>query len=383
MEQDNNLKTENSKPKKSGLCFLISLIGFFVFIGIIISIYFFQDFKEKPFPELTEPKTTIFNWEYKAQEYTLEQTFYKSVDEYYSAKPKGIYEGKQEKNYNSYVEQIEEDKSIENLAEELIELGQELNLNNDEIIDFVLSFVQAIPYDNDNIEELVFSPRYPYEVLYDNAGICSGKSFLAYSLFRELNYGVSLFDYEKVHGSDSGHLSVGVQCLTKYSNYDSGYCYAEATTLGYKIGNISQLDPSGQAIDREFDFYNEQEEIPSGNELGEVEIFIKIHGNEYKKIIENIETENRIDILENEMEELKPEVDANQIEIEELNTELKDIQYKMEQYDSEGDIQNYNKLVPIYNNLVNEVNVLIKETEWLINKYNIKVREYNNLIEDY
>ena len=75
--------------------------------------------------------------------------------------------------------------------------------------------------------------RYPYEVLYDNMGVCGEKVSLLAFILRELNYSVVSFDY----GSES-HEALGIACPEKYDFLESGFCFVE-TTLPSIMGDYS------------------------------------------------------------------------------------------------------------------------------------------------
>ena len=90
-----------------------------------------------------------------------------------------------------------------------------------------VSIVQNIPYGfsekDDTFENLdINHSRYPYEVLYENQGICGEKSQLLAFLLKELGYGVSIFYF-----ADENHEAVGIKCPIEKSFYGSGYCFVE------------------------------------------------------------------------------------------------------------------------------------------------------------
>ncbi|MCK4552833.1 hypothetical protein KAT80_01385 [Candidatus Pacearchaeota archaeon] len=94
-----------------------------------------------------------------------------------------------------------------------------------------VSLVQNIPYAESEktfiMRNVVFNySRYPYEVLYDNAGICGEKSELLAFLLREMGYEVVFF-----YHAYENHESVGIKCPVKESLDDTGYCFIETTGL--------------------------------------------------------------------------------------------------------------------------------------------------------
>ena len=140
-----------------------------------------------------------------------------------------------------------QDDTLAQIAAQLRGMGAKFRLGDNKVVDLVLAFVQAIPYDNDRARKILAGagdPQYPYETLFRQRGVCSDKSLLAAALLRELGYGAALFTYKAEH-----HMAVAVACPPEYSTYASGYCYAETTTPGHRIGMIPNVDPAeGKAV---------------------------------------------------------------------------------------------------------------------------------------
>jgi len=109
-------------------------------------------------------------------------------------------------------------KRIQNLAPE----------NKVEQARIAVSLVQNIPYGVSDKSSFVGGSeldhsRYPYEVLYENQGVCSGKSQLLALFLRELGYGAVIFFFP-----EENHEAVGIKCPVEKSFYSSGYCFVEA-----------------------------------------------------------------------------------------------------------------------------------------------------------
>lgn len=87
--------------------------------------------------------------------------------------------------------------------------------------------VQNIPYlqdENSSIFDQALKSRYPYEVLYDEKGVCGEKSNLLAFLLKELGYGTSIFYFP-----NENHEAVGILCSSRDFK-DTGYCAIDATT---------------------------------------------------------------------------------------------------------------------------------------------------------
>jgi hypothetical protein len=110
--------------------------------------------------------------------------------------------------------------------------------NSDDQARIAISIVQNIPFDTSKLDIINVSVvRYPYEVLYDDMGICGEKSHLLAFFLRELGYGVALFKYDA-----EDHMAVGIKCAEAYAYRDTGYCFVETTVpsiMTYSEGNYS------------------------------------------------------------------------------------------------------------------------------------------------
>ena len=94
---------------------------------------------------------------------------------------------------------------------------------------FRSSIVQKITFGNSNKTikvsrgELDYA-RYPYEVLYDEKGVCGEKSELLAFILREMGYGVAFFYYPP-----ENHEAIGIKCPKRHSVGRTGYCLIETT----------------------------------------------------------------------------------------------------------------------------------------------------------
>jgi hypothetical protein len=103
--------------------------------------------------------------------------------------------------------------------------------------------IQQIPYDAVKAKNLNENTqmRYPYQVIYDNKGICSEKSMLLAALLSKLGYGVALF-----HFVPENHMSVGIKSPMQYSYVQSGYAFIETTNPSIPTDAIGTYSDIGQ-----------------------------------------------------------------------------------------------------------------------------------------
>lgn len=385
-----------------------------IFIFLIIwSIIFDSGIETKEFPQLEEPKTITFKWEYQGLEYSITETFYKTVYDYYYTNPvKDCWyeEGNFEICVKKFTKEAEEDNTISKIASDIKILALENQLSDDELLELTVTFVQSIPYDDDKVElieslpELYYDtpenkseitkslPRYSYEVLYDNEGICTGKSFLAASLIKELGYGVALFGYEETM-DEMGHMVPAIKCPLEYSSYNSGYCYVEITEEKFKIGELPSMDsdtkmPKTRTL---MNLFEERDNIKSNEiELGNAKIYKIAEGDSYQKIIKTAETIQKIEETEKELCEsekiiklLKEEVDQLENKVESYNQQAETAYSRYEIFMDNASYNEYKKLYFQYKSTHEKYNSKFEECVKKIDKYNNLVDEFNALIENF
>jgi len=309
-----------------------------------------EDESEPEVPQETKEedkkkRRVSYQWHYNNQEYELNAVLHESTYNYYGSQPKEYtYTGTRPANwkeeyYNMFLQTAEGDNTFSELASKLEEVGEMSNLTNDKTVELTVSFVQSIPYDEEKSLSENFRASYPYEVLYEKKGVCSGKSFLGALLVKELGYGVALFSFE-----DANHMVIGIKCPEQYDSYNSGYCYTELTTPGWKIG---------------IEDFQDIENITSSNQVPSLTSQPTIHkiadGKTYYGIAETIQEKQRIKTLNRE--------------IDELEIKIKELEEDLNHYEETEDYESYNELVPVYNDL--------------IELYQEKVTTYNNLISQF
>jgi hypothetical protein len=151
--------------------------------------------------------------------------------------------------------------------------------NEDERLRIAVSLVQNIPYDYVGLKTNSLNGRYPYEVLYDDLGVCGEKSKLLAYLIKELGYGVALLHYP-----NQNHQAVGIKCDRKISLAGSGYCFIETTAPSIMTDDSAEyvsagkLDPvpqifvvsDGKTFTGIFEEYQDADDWKRLNEIGEL-----------------------------------------------------------------------------------------------------------------
>jgi hypothetical protein len=121
--------------------------------------------------------------------------------------------------YLTLLEHDEQKLSLKPVIDSIKSFGRQ-NLYDD--LRIATSFVQQIPYGKiKNYKERRF---YPYEVLYNQCGVCEDKSILLAFLLRELGYGVVLLEFDTER-----HMAVGIKVPEEFSYKKTGYAFVETT----------------------------------------------------------------------------------------------------------------------------------------------------------
>lgn len=181
-------------------------------------------------PYQTNPKEINLTYVLKGEEREINYVVYGGLAEYLFNSPRFI-------SYSNEEEASRIDFKLRNINEEnqkillvsLVVKIQNLADNKEDQARIAISLVQTIPFGgSDELisvgENSANYSRYPYEVLYDQEGICSSKSELMVFLLREIGYETVFFYHES-----ENHDSVGIKCPEKYGLLNTSYCFVETT----------------------------------------------------------------------------------------------------------------------------------------------------------
>ncbi len=342
------------------------LIPSLLIIGMLFAVFGGWLYFQPRFPVLKDPKIMTYTWNYQNQPYSLSLAVYKSVFDYYNHKQKGIFIGHEETSLNRYLKIPAEDNTFKELTEKLNELAVKNGLDDDQKLELAVSFVQNISYDTAKAKTDLKHPRYAYEVLYEDKGICSGKSFLMYAILRQMGYGSAIFDYP-----NEKHMNVGVETAMEYSTDNTGYSMVETTNPKLKIGVIPSIDKtSRQAQEKQglqqFNLRNPN--TTSGTDLSSPKLYAKTSGKKYNGVIRTFQAEREIADIKNFLSRRGPI-------IKQKEGEITIIEQRMRALKSSNNVPAYNALVNPHNRLVNEAKAMIDEYNSQVNKYNSLVKE--------
>ena len=179
----------------------------------------------------TDPKNAAFSYTLLGKEGTINATLYGGLVNYLSSLPESItyYNGEQPTRADFTFLRINEPNQ-EAFMNSLVAGIQNAAPNNTvDQVRIAVSLVQNIPWGSSNqtvdFRNLSIDyARYPYQVLYDNQGVCGEKSELLAYILRNMGYGVALFYYPA-----ENHEAVGIKCPVQYSLDGTGYCFVETS----------------------------------------------------------------------------------------------------------------------------------------------------------
>jgi len=121
--------------------------------------------------------------------------------------------------YLTLLQHDEQKMALESFIDSIKKFGER---NKFDDLRIATSLVQQIPYGKiKNYRERRF---YPYEVLYNQCGVCEDKSILLGFLLKELGYGVVLLEFETER-----HMAVGIKVPEEFSYKKTGYAFVETT----------------------------------------------------------------------------------------------------------------------------------------------------------
>jgi hypothetical protein len=182
----------------------------------------------------TQVYTREFSWEYGGHHWVWNLSIPTPLYAVYKSVPDSVRVTIGPEDFGYFT--TTQDAYIQTLAEKLNQTATNAGYNSYDEVNFILAFVQTIPYMTDNESTGYQSyPRFPIETLVDNVGDCKSHSVLFGSLMLALNYGT-------VYINPPNHLAIGIlgnDLKGTYWTYNNEtYYYCETTGVGFKIGDL-------------------------------------------------------------------------------------------------------------------------------------------------
>lgn len=241
----------------------------------------------------TGEKEIVLKYFLEGQQYYLDFVVYDGVDDYLSGLPQSInyLQGEIASRSDFKLQKIDEEIQRDFLLPLVVKI-QNSAPEKEEQMRIAVSLVQNIEFGQSN-ETILFGEtelnysRYPYQVLYDEEGICGEKTELLAFLLRELGYGVSFFYY-----GEENHEAFGIKCPVEKSFMNSGYCFVETTAPSIIGDNEIEYVGIGK-LNSVPDIFLISDGLSLGNNLYEYKDSEKM-----KKIRNSIEKDGKLNFFE-------------------------------------------------------------------------------------
>lgn len=303
------------------------------------------------------PKTINLNYVFDGEENYIEFEVYQGLNDYFAEISENEYYGYfSGLSWEKFIMKNINEETQKEFLQPLVKKIKNETLDINDQARIAVSLVQNIPYDKEAIKNDEIELRYPYEVLYDNLGICGDTSILLAFLLRELGFGVVIFEYDL-----ELHRAVGIKCYEEYDYQDTGYCFIETTTQ-----NI--------ITDSEGFYGGENEEI----ELSSPSEIIYIFDGNYFDVEEDYYDSKRFNEV---LEKLKKYEKESKVYEDKLAKYKKDLKlYEEEVYWFE--YADYKKVYDKYEELYEEYNEFYEEWNETYEFYEELSKKYGFIIEE-
>ncbi|MFA6098411.1 MAG: response regulator [Patescibacteria group bacterium] len=343
-----------------------------------------------------------FSWQYQGEKFIIEKTLYGRIDEFYKNSDLKFFGENDalDEYYKFFSTQLSAggDNTINDFSEQIIKQGNERNLSEDQLVELSVGFVQSIPFDEEKKEAILNAPevsdgdnqsvlaavksswpRFPYETLYDNKGVCTDKTFLAIALLQQLGYGTAIFDYQT-------HIAPAVKCTDTYSNFNSGYCIAEVTSNGFFIGELPAImDSYDQTVKKDVTYFSQKMwNIGLTEEIIQKPNIVAINdGKSYERISQHAPIFSEMNKIENEFNDLNAKISLLLEKINALEKEVKTYKDTVNEISKKLQTDNSLQLYYQYEEAANKYNSAFEKHEGGIAEYEASLISQNKLITEY
>ncbi|HEC81668.1 MAG TPA: hypothetical protein ENI42_04515, partial [Thermoplasmatales archaeon] len=184
-----------------------------------------ERFSDKPFYDSSMRRFTL-NWKYKWRSYSVTLPLPEKLFGFCSSMERPLVE-----DYSFYVISPYDDGYVDMVTEKLTSL---FNGEGEELINFIASFVQSIPYEEESGEY----PQFPVELLFNGSGDCEDKAIFASSILYNLGYDVALLRFPE-HMAVGVHLPDAIYDGRVYyeDSFGKRYLFLETSNTVWMLGN--------------------------------------------------------------------------------------------------------------------------------------------------
>lgn len=135
-----------------------------------------------------------------------------------------------------------DDAFLTEMAYTIYHTAQEAGFTERETINYVIAFVQSLPYTVDKVSTPGNDyPKYPIETLFERGGDCEDTSILAAAILDQMGFDVALLI---LYNEDHCAVGIATEASGSYYEYEGKeYYYLETTGEGWQLGEIpSELE---------------------------------------------------------------------------------------------------------------------------------------------
>ena len=184
-------------------------------------------------------KSKRFVWEYNGQNFAvvLHLDPQLNLDYEKAKKDYSLYKVIVENDYSAYLETLDGDTSVIELARQLKEIARQQGFNANQLVELTVSFFQSLGNDAKEAEAVGYfiniyairAYRTHFQVLFYGAAICLDKSIAAMPVFRELGFGTALLILP-TNDPKINHAVLGIRSAQNHGLKPGlDYHYAEMT----------------------------------------------------------------------------------------------------------------------------------------------------------
>lgn len=241
----------------------------------------------------TNPKNMTFNYTLNGEKGEINFIVYRELYFYFSNLSRTINSEQNPTLFDFKSKSVNEEHQKALLLPLVVKI-QNSAKDTDDQARIAVSLVQNIPFGNSNksirIGSLDFEYyRYPYEVLYENQGVCGEKSALLAFLLKELGYGSAFLYYVK-----ENHEAVGIKCPLNKGIDGLDYCFIETTGPSVITDNETEYVSPGR-----LESIPEVIPISYGVSFGEKNFYESKDAKTLDKIREQARTYGTINFIQN------------------------------------------------------------------------------------
>lgn len=274
-----------------------------------------------------------------------------------------------------------DDDYLRSIAEALEASARKYGYQYYETANFILAFVQSLPYIPDNISTPFDDfPKFPLETLIEGGGDCEDTSILYATLLKILGYDVILV-------SPPGHMMVGVAEYREkipgwYVEFNNRkYYLAETTGEGWRVGDLPKEFQGVKVVMAAIT--GEQlrpQPIDVPNLIEEHKVLQQKYDelyHDYRELTQRYsELQQTYESLNNDYLNLKNKYDGLQVSFQQLKSEYEELQSDFEHIQTE-----YSLLQANYSSLQVDYNRLTKSFQEISVKYQSLKEEHKSLEE--